>query len=641
MAWKRIFSIDRLSWRLGIGVSVVVICGLALGFHLTYLTYRAEMLAAARNHAASEARLVRLALTHQMLESGDRSLIYGMVQSFGDAHSSERIMVLDREGKVRFSSDPRFAKHAFKLEDPACQVCHRHPTSERNRNTIIDIEGGTVLRSVQPIPNREACHGCHDAKNRMNGVLIVDVPVGATIANMEHSVRRMALGTAVVGLVLIGGISLAFRRFLLRRLYRFERAALAIAGGDLNQRVPVDGNDALTRLETSFNDMVDSVSELVHSVEAQGEHLRRVMDSVDDGMVVLDRDMAIVATNEAFQRRFPGEDAELVGRHCFEAVRGAGMCGDDAECPGHACFHSGKVHTAIRTRVDLTGTPRHEEVRISPLFAEDGSVERVVEVWRDITDRRSAEARLAEYQRLASVGMLASGISHEVNTPLASIGTCLEAIDRIAAAKTGSDEDCAAVRNYAQIAAEQVRRCGAITQQFLKLARGRSPDAEIIDLPVAAALVARLVSPTAKVAGVTVDVAQEPSVPQVLASSASVHQVLLNLIMNAVEASKAGHRVQVTFEVTRSGAPEGDSIEVRVQDEGAGIAAEDLPRVFEPFFSRRARGTGLGLFVSLNLARGWGGDVRVVASQPGQGTTFAAVFPHKRPRQPISSDFAV
>ena len=83
----------------------------------------------------------------------------------------------------------------------------------------------------------------------VDGVLIVDVPVGATIANMEHSVRRMALGTAVVGLVLIGGISLAFRRFLLRRLYRFERAALAIAGGDLNQRVPVDGNDALTRLE--------------------------------------------------------------------------------------------------------------------------------------------------------------------------------------------------------------------------------------------------------------------------------------------------------------------------------------------------------------------------------------------------------
>lgn len=626
---KRLISMDQLSWRLGIGVSVVVIFGLALGFHLTYLTYRAEMLEAARNHAASEAQLVRLALSHQMLESGDRSLIYGMVQSFGAEHSSERIMVLDRLGKVRFSSDERYRKHVFSLKDPACQVCHRFPAAQRNRSTILDIEGGSVLRSVQPIPNREACHTCHDAKNRINGVLIVDVPVGATIANMEHSVRRMALGTAVVGLVLIGGISLAFRRFLLRRLYRFERAALAIASGDMSQRVPVEGNDALTRLEVSFNEMVDSVSSLLSSVEAQGEHLRRVMDSVDDGMVVLDRDMAIVATNDAFQRRFPTEDVELVGRHCFEAVRGAGMCGDGSECPGHACFGSGKVHTAIRTRIDLSGQPRHEEVRISPLFAADGSVERVVEVWRDITDRRSAEARLAEYQRLASVGMLASGISHEVNTPLSSIGTCLEAIDRICAEGANTAEDRAALRNYAQIAAEQVRRCGAITQQFLKLARGRSPDSEIIELVAATTLVARLVGPTAKVAGVTIDVQDDAVVPQVLASSASVHQVLLNLIMNAVEASKAGGRVRVRFGVTN--AAEGDSIEVQVQDEGAGIAAEDLPRVFEPFFSRRARGTGLGLFVSLNLARGWGGDVRVVASQAGQGTTFAVQFPRRRP----------
>lgn len=635
---RRLLAVDRLTWRLGLIVSAFVIGALAVGFHLTYLAYRGEMLKAARNHAETEARLVRLALSHEMLQSGDRSLVYGMVESFARETPQERIMVLDRDGIVRFSSDPTIAARHFRPEDPTCQVCHRVPGKVRENNVIMEIEGGTVLRSVQPILNRPICHECHEAEHRINGVLIVDVPVGPTMLNMEQAVRHLALGTTAVGLVLIGGIGFAFRRFLLRRLYRFETTALAIADGDLAQRVPVEGNDALTRLERAFNHMADSVVDLLTRVEAEGEHLRRMMNAVDDGMVVLDRNMLIVAANDAFLKRFPKSGVQMVGRPCWEAVAAAGMRCQTHDCPAHACFDSLTVHTSIETRTDGNGLTRHEEVRASPLYGDDGKVERVVEVWRDITDRRSAEARLAEFQRLASVGMLASGISHEVNTPLASIGTCLEAIDRTCQANLATSEPCQQVRGYVQIAAEQVRRCGGITKQFMQLARGRSPDAEILDLPSTAALVARLVSPTAKVAGVTIEVATDVAVPAVVSSVSSVQQVLLNLLMNAVEASHKGGAVYVTFAVTTVGTVE--QIEVRVRDEGTGIAAGDLERVFEPFFSRRSRGTGLGLFVSLNLARGWGGDVRVLDSRPGQGSTFAAIFPHK-PARPNTGDEAI
>lgn len=610
-------SIDRLTWRLGLGVTAFVVSALGLGFHLTYVGYRDATLAAARRHAESEARLVRLALSHQMLESDDRSLVYGMVRSFAIDTPEERILVLDRDGLVRFSSDPRIEKHHFRLEDPTCQVCHRLPAADRNRNVLLDLEGGKVLRSVQPIQNRSECHECHDPKHRINGVLIVDVPVGTTMLEMEHSVRRLAGGMAAVGMLLIGGIGFTLRRLLVQRLLRFEQAAQAVARGDLAQRVPVEGDDAVTHIERSFNHMADSVGQLLARVEDQNDSLRRIMNAVDDGMVVLDRNMTIVAVNDAFRRRFPAEQDPLVGRVCWDAVAKAGVRCVFEDCPGHDCFALASVRTAIQTRTDANGVQRHEEVRASPLLGPDGEVERVIEVWRDITDRRSAEARLAEYQRLASVGMLASGISHEVNTPLASIGTCLEAIDR-------SAEDAPAVRNYVQIAADQVRRCGAITKQFMQLARGRSPDREIVDLPAAAALVARLVGPTAKVGGVTVEVDAAPGLSPIVASSSAVQQVLLNLLMNAVEASKPGHRVHVGFST-------GDGIEIHVRDQGVGIAPEDLQRVFEPFFSRRQRGTGLGLFVSLNLARGWGGDVRVVASQPGCGTTFAIVFPCRPP----------
>ena len=623
---RRFFVFERLSWQLVLAVSVVVIGGLGLGFHLTYLAFREEMLSEARTHAEREAKLVRLALTHQMLEGGDRSLVSGMVKSFAADREAERILVLDRKGKVRFSSDPNYTKRQFLLTEPACQVCHAHPAADRERSALLEMADGTVLRSVQPIANRPACYECHAPANKINGILIVDVPVGQTIAHIEQSVSRLAVGTAMFGLILIGGITIAFRRFLLRRLYRFERVANAIAAGDLNQRVPVDGNDAVTRLQVAFNAMVDSVHDLLQRVAGQGKQLERTMNAVDDGMVVMDRKFQVIAANDAFKRRLGSHAATIMGHNCMHVAGEAGIGCNVTDCPGESCLKSGKTTTAVRTRVDASGQTRHEELRASPVYAPDGALDGVVEVWRDITDRRSAEARLAEYQRLASVGMLASGISHELNTPLGSIGTCLEAIDR----NCGSEERPAnpdRVRHYAQLAASEVRRCGTITKQFMNLARGQTPEREIVDVQPTAELVARLARSTAQIRGVVVQVDAAAELPPVLANGAAVQQVLLNLLINAVEASEPGSQVVVHFSIVPAHDVHPEMLEAHVEDAGSGITPQDAAQVFEPFFSRRQRGSGLGLFVSLNLARGWGGDLRIVRTQPGVGTVFGVSFP--------------
>ena len=627
---RRFFVFESLSWRLILAVSVVVVAGLGLGFHLTYLAFREEMLVEARGHAEREAHLVRLALMHQMLESRDRSLVAGMVQSFAGDKQAERVMVLDRKGKVSFSSDPAFSKRQFKVTEPACQVCHAHPAADRQRSALLEMEDGMVLRSVQPIANREACHECHAPEQKINGILIVDVPVGQTVAHIERSVSHLALGTAVFGLVLIGGISLAFRRFLLRRLYRFERVANAIAAGDLEQRVPVEGNDAVARLQVAFNAMVDSVHRLLERVEAQGKQLERTMNAVDDGMVVMDRKFQVVAANDAFKRRFSQASPALLGCSCSEAAGKGGIGCDVADCPGEACLKSGRTVTAVRTRVDGQGLTHHEELRASPVYAPDGELDGVVEVWRDITDRRSAEARLAEYQRLASVGMLASGISHELNTPLGSIGTCLEAIERMCTGPA-EQQNPQRVQHYAQLAASEVRRCGTITRQFMNLARGETPEREIVDVRATAELVARLARSTAQIRGVVIDVDAAGTLPPVLANGSAVQQVLLNLLINAVEASESGCRVHVRFETVAAVPGEPEMLEVHVEDAGTGISNQDAPRVFEPFFSRRQRGSGLGLFVSLNLTRGWGGDLRIVRTRMGEGTVFGVSFPIRAP----------
>ena len=255
------------------------------------------------------------------------------------------------------------------------------------------------------------------------------------------------------------------------------------------------------------------------------------------------------------------------------------------------------------------------------MITDGGGVSHVVEVWRDITDRRSAEARLADTERMASLGMLASGFSHEVNTPLGSIRMCLDAIRRICSAPEFiTPEQRQTLAEYARTGTTQVDRAAAITEQFLNLSRGKSLPRTALDLPKCVAVVAGLCRQRAQGAGVAIEVSAFDGELTVSANESSVQQVLLNLLLNAIDASKSGQRIAITFTVDRERAV------VHIADEGHGIAESDLPRIFEPFFSRRKGGTGLGLFVSKNFAERWGGDI-VVESRPGGGATFSVVCP--------------
>jgi two-component system sensor histidine kinase FlrB len=199
-----------------------------------------------------------------------------------------------------------------------------------------------------------------------------------------------------------------------------------------------------------------------------------------------------------------------------------------------------------------------------------------------------------------------------LNTPLATVLTCVEGILR----ETESDW----VRESAGIAREQILRCRGITQHFLRMSRGQRTQGEVVDLAEVISSVARLIEPTAREHSVRVEVRPLPAGMHVRADESEMQHTLINLLLNAVQASKAGCRVVVEADA--------DAVQVhaRVIDAGCGITEENRRRIFEPFFSARAGGTGLGLFLSLNFVRRWGGEIHV-NSAPGRGSTFEVVLP--------------
>jgi two-component system sensor histidine kinase FlrB len=604
--------LGRTTIGLAAGITAAVSLACAAGAYLYSRHHFGTLLSRERATALAEGELMRAALEHQMIEN-DRSLIGQVVERLGHEPRVVNVMLLDRTGVVRYTSAPGAADTSLDLQSPTCQACHQYPPEQRGSSRVLEASGGQVLRTVIPFRNREACHHCHDPNQRINGVLIYDRDVGELRTSMNTELRWLVAGTGALALVLIAVIATIVRLVVLRRLQRFETTARLIAAGDLDKRVPADGADTISWLAREFNTMADSVTGLLGEVRRQRERLETVINSIDDGIVVLDARRNIVAANSAFLERTRRPRLEVLGCSCGQGA--AALCGV-TDCPTVACLGSGERQVRICEHRGPDGEVRWEEVHASPVRDASGEVTQVVEVWRDISDRRAAEARLAESHRLASLGVLASGFSHELNTPLATVLMCVEGILRDANA---ADASWARVGEHASIAREQVLRCRGITQHFLRLSRGQASTGDVLEVSTAVAAVGRLVEPTARAHGVRIEHALTPGL-YVRVDEAELQHAALNLLLNAIQASGAGSAVQVS-------ATGGDTVRITVADRGCGIAPEHQARIFEPFFSLRTGGTGLGLFLSLTFVRRWGGDIRVT-STPGAGSTFVIELPH-------------
>ncbi len=607
------FASMTVGLALSVTAAVVVACSAAAYIYSTH--HFKTLLELERTNALAQGELIRTALEHQML-SNDRTLLEQMIERFGAQARVQQLVLLDRNGVVRYSSRPLEHADDFRPGSPTCLACHRDPPEHRASSRVIEASGGTVLRTVVPIHNRRECYGCHTPQQRINGILILDYNAGELRAGMTKDLRLMVAGTGILTFIIVAAIVLAIRMSVVRRLQRLETSARLVSAGDLNRRVPAEGSDTLAWLGREFNAMADSMAGLMGEVRTHRERLERVINSIDDGIVVLDPERKIIAANDAFLTRAKSSREQLLGCCCYEMKPSPCSL---SNCPTLDCLRSGRNQVRMCERTNSQGTVLCEEIHTSPIFDSSGNVAQVVEVWRDISERRAAEAKLSESHRLASLGILASGFSHELNTPLATVLMCVEGILRDAPSREHRPAELARINENATIAREQVLRCRGITQHFLRLSRGQANEETIVDLREAISAAFRLVQPTARDRRIQVETHPLATTVLVRAGDADLQDVLINLLLNAVHASRPGDKVVLSAET-------GEKIHIRVADKGCGIAPEFQQKIFEPFFSLREGGTGLGLFLAISAVRKWGGDI-VVNSVPGKGSTFEVLLP--------------
>lgn len=618
--WRHHF--DRLTVRFAVGVIVLVLLPLGAGFWLLSKHQFDRTVARQRRAAEEQCSLLEVALRHQMLQR-DRHLLSEVLQQVGTQPTIRTAMIVNHEGEVRASSEAGQVGARIERASPTCWVCHSKSLSQRDRWVVIDKGGEQVLRTVLPIANRSECHRCHPPGNPFNGMLILDTSLADLKAELDADALWFAGGAVPLALILLGGVGFLVRRLILARIGRLARTARSIANGNLDERAAVEGDDVISALASDFNDMTRTTSQLVAEVRSQEAQLASIMNNLSDGLVVLDRDSRVVASNSAFCRRVGLLPEEIRGLRCRDGMRAPlPCCTGGGECPAARCLATGRLQRAVFEMPGQDGEAGAvEEVYASPVFDERGVVVQVVEVWRDISERVAEEQRLAEIERLVALGALASGFSHEINTPLATMLTSAESmLGRIDERRPDDSDPTPALRASAEMIRVQVLRCRRITEQFLRFSRGIPPSIEPIDLQSVVAGVVALVEPTARESRVSIRVERNGPLPAVRANSEVVQHVILNLLVNAIQSCESrGGSIALAFEA-------GEGVRILVRDDGCGIAPERRAHLFEPFRTGKPRGTGLGLFLSRSIMRRFGGDVRLRESAPGSGSCFEVLF---------------
>jgi PAS domain S-box-containing protein len=268
------------------------------------------------------------------------------------------------------------------------------------------------------------------------------------------------------------------------------------------------------------------------------------------------------------------------------------------------------------------GTRVHSEMQLSPMRGSQGRVTHFVCSYRDVTATQELRSRLLASERVAAVGMLAAGVGHEIQNPLAYLELNLDAAERRLRRGDARVEE---VLHHLRDAHEGAERIRLIVQDLRTFSREGGEERKPLDLREVAAPALRMVRHVLHNRARLVE--EHGTIPRVMGSEARLGQVLLNLLVNAVQAVPPGAPERNTVRISTRTAPDGRA-QVEISDTGRGILPEVLPHIFKPFFTTKPleEGTGLGLSICQQIIQAHGGEI-LVRSEPGQGAVFTVLLP--------------
>ena len=290
-------------------------------------------------------------------------------------------------------------------------------------------------------------------------------------------------------------------------------------------------------------------------------------------------------------------------------------------CPVRTTFEKGTLHKTLHTFLDRNGKEKYLEIYCTPLRDEKRNVFQVIELRRDITERKFLEEQLIHSEKLTSIGRLSASVAHEINNPLDGILNCLDIIQK-------NPHDTKKTNAMLELISEGIKRIAFIVRRLLIFSRYHKLNKEIINLNDVLDKSILLVKHKIEDQGIELKTQLAKELPMVFGDPYNLSQAFINFFINAFDSldGKSGGHISIETEIQNSNAY--PTVLVKISDTGCGIAEENLERIFSPFFTTKdtEKGTGLGLSISKKIIEEHGGKV-TIKSQLKKGTTVCVLLP--------------
>ncbi len=507
-----------------------------------------------------------------------------------------RVTVIARDGTVIGESDKpesdlkNIENH---LQRPEVQQALHEGIGSATRKS--DTIGVNLLYVALPVRD-----------DKVVGIVRVAMPlveIQQTTARVLHTVGVSSLAVGLAAIPILYWLS----RRVTRPILQMQKAAGRMAHGDFTEKAPYRVSGELGELATALNQMSSQLEARIRELSEEKADLSAILAGMTEGVLVARPDGRIRLTNQALRHQF-GITEETVGKTVLEAFRNVPL----QELVGEV-IQDGDV--SARELSFLTPNERTYELSATRLQGNHGAVTGVIIVFHDITRMRQFENTRKEF---------VANVSHELRTPLSIIKGYVETL------LDDQPPDAETARQFLHTIQRHSRRLEALIADLLSISALESQQARLNFEPVSMRAAAQSVldelARQAQEKSITVSLKIPEQLPAVRADAQRLHQVLFNLLDNAIKYTQSGGHVTILA------AEKDGAIETAVADDGAGIAPEHLPHVFERFYrvdkarSRELGGTGLGLSIVKHIVQSHGGRVWA-ESQIEKGSTFYFTLP--------------
>jgi two-component system NtrC family sensor kinase len=395
-------------------------------------------------------------------------------------------------------------------------------------------------------------------------------------------------------------------------------------------------------------------------LQQRSREMQTILNGIHDQILVITPDQKIVNVNDSFLKNMGYTKQEVVGKKCFEVYQQTRQScfGDNSGCPLKAVIRNRKTARTTRIRIDPNGKTHYMEVSIHPLWEQDGKISRFLEISHDFTERKLREeenrrhleemvaertrqlqethAKLLHQDKMASLGKLSASVVHEINNPIAGILNLILLIKRILKEDAADTRGQEPFDRYLTLMEAETRRISRIVSNLLTFSRQSKLKLGVQDIN-------RLIEKTLlindnllKIHNISIRKELDPALPQVVGSADQLQQVFMNMVSNAVEAMESNRDGTLAIKTWSGEAM--DFIFIAFTDTGVGILPDHLKNLFEPFYTtkKKGKGVGLGLSVVYGIIEAHNGSI-LVDSLPDKGTTFTIQLPLSPERQQVET----